>query len=166
MTELGPRAGKPFILNGWHVLAIFVAFFGSVLVVNIAFIMRAYATFPGEVSAQPFEDGIAYNSEIHRREAAAALGWRAELQQAGAGHSNEVVLRVRDASGKAVTGLRFLGALERTVTTSDARKVELREAQPGEYRVKLNAPAGLWDLDVKAAAPGGRTFELEQRLVL
>lgn len=40
-------------LTGWHVLIIFLVFFGIMLSVNILMVVQAIRTFPGEVSSQP-----------------------------------------------------------------------------------------------------------------
>ena len=51
-------AAREFRLNGWHVLAMLVAFFGVVIAVNVGFAVQAYSTFPGEVTARPYEEGL------------------------------------------------------------------------------------------------------------
>jgi len=69
------RQPTGFTLKGWHVLAIFVAFYGVMVAVNTIFIIDAYRTFPGEVSDRPYEDGVAYNQSL-RQQAAQAACWR------------------------------------------------------------------------------------------
>ena len=81
MTNVSPPApaAPGFVLKGWHVGLIVVAFFAAVIAVDVSMAIRAYSTFPGEVTAKPYEEGIGFNGEIHRRAAARALGWKARL---------------------------------------------------------------------------------------
>ena len=79
MTNVSPPApaGPGFVLKGWHVGVIVVAFFAGVVAVDVSMAIRAYSTFPGEVTAKPYEEGLGFNGEIHRRAAARAARTRA-----------------------------------------------------------------------------------------
>ena len=66
-------------LTGWHVLIIFVLFFGIMLSVNILMVVQAISTFPGEVSSQPYEAGLTYNHTLKQQATERALGWRAKV---------------------------------------------------------------------------------------
>jgi len=154
-----------FVLKGWHVLAILLATFGVVFAVNGAFMYRAYATFPGEVVEKPFEEGVGFNGEIHRRAAAQALGWKAKLTDHVEGGRAELILAIRDAQGRPVAGLKPLGQISRTVTLSGRQNVGFIETGPGVYAANVAAPTGLSELELKARGPNGADFELEQRFV-
>jgi len=62
MTEL--TATPRFTIKGWHVLLGFIAFFGIVIAVAVAFAMAAYRTFSGEAIPDPYEAGILYNKTL------------------------------------------------------------------------------------------------------
>jgi nitrogen fixation protein FixH len=154
-----------FVLKGWHVLAILLVTFGAVFAVNGAFIYRAYATFPGEVVEKPFEEGVGFNGEIHRRAAARALGWKAELTDHVEGGRAELTLAMRDAQGRPLSGLHPVGQISRTVTLSGRQSVRFIETEAGVYAANVVAPTGLSELELKAKGPSGADFELEQRFV-
>ena len=154
-----------FVLKGWHVLLIILACFGGMFAVNGVFIYRAYTTFPGEVVAKPFEEGVGFNGEIHRRAAAQALGWKARLTDHVAGGRADLTLAIRDASGRPVPGLHPVGQISRTVTQSGRQSVTFTETEPGVYAANVVAPTGLSELELKAKGPNGADFELEQRFV-
>lgn len=154
-----------FVLKGWHVLAILIATFGAVFAVNGVFMYRAYATFPGEVVEKPFEEGVGFNGEIHRRAAAQALGWKARLTDHVAGGRAKLTLAIRDATGGPVAGLQPVGQISRTVTLSGRQTVTFHETQPGVYAASVVALSGLSELELKAKGPNGADFELEQRFV-
>ena len=154
-----------FVLKGWHVLVIILVCFWVMFAVNGLFVYRAYTTFPGEVVAKPFEEGIGFNGEIHRRAAAQALGWKARLTDHVEGGRAELTLAIRDASGRPVAGLHPAGQISRTVTQSGRQSVTFTETQPGVYAANVVAPSGLSELELKAKGPNGADFELEQRFV-
>lgn len=154
-----------FVLKGWHVLVILLASFGVMFAVNGLFIYRAYATFPGEVVAKPFEEGVGFNAEIHRRVEAKSLGWKARLSDRLHEGRAELTLAIRDAADRPVTGLRPKGELSRTVTLTGRQTATFAETAPGVYVARVAALKGLSVLDVKAKAPSGVEFELEQRFV-
>ncbi len=159
-------AAKPgFTLKGWHVAVILVTFFLLVFIVDGLMMFRAYSTFPGEVVAKPYEEGIGFNAEIRRRAAARAMGWTAALLDSRANGRVRLVLSVTDRDGKPVDGLSFTGSLSRAVTTRGAEALHLTRIAPGTYETTAVGGAGLWDFSVMSAAPGGKLFEVEQRLV-
>lgn len=154
-----------FVLKGWHVLAILLVTFGVMFAVNGLFIYRAYTTFPGEVVAKPFEEGVGFNGEIRRRAAAQALGWKARLVDHVAGGRADLTLSIRDKSDRPVAGLQPTGQISRTVTLSGRQSVTFKEIAPGVYAANVVAPSGLSELELKARGPIGADFELEQRFV-
>ena len=163
--SLSPSASA-FRLTGWHVLAACVAFFGVVVAADTGFVIMSVKTFPGEVSEKPYEDGLAYNSEIATREAAKALGWKAQFVSDRTPDGANLSLKVLDRDAKPVSGLKLAGAFARPATTQGTQAVRLIEAAPGVYEAHVKADPGLWELDVKSPAAGGRTFESESRVVL
>jgi nitrogen fixation protein FixH len=167
MTNVSPPApvAPGFVLKGWHVGLIVVAFFVAVVGVDVGMAIQAYSTFPGEVTAKPYEEGIGFNGEIHRRAAARALGWKASLTDRRDGAAVLLEMAVRDARGQPVTGLHPVATLARTVTTVGSRRLAFTETRPGTYSVRTLAMSGLWTLDLTAPGPAGADFEMEQRFV-
>ena len=153
---------KRFRITGWHVLAAFTAFFAAVLVADTLMVLDAYRTYPGEVTAQPYEEGLRYDAELAQQRRQAALGW-----QMTAGIARPGVLRVtaRDRSGAPLPALRVTGRLARPATEQGARAVTFREAAPGVYEATADVLDGAWDLRLQAVDRRGREFHAERRLV-
>jgi hypothetical protein len=73
-----------------------------------------------------------------------------------------VTLRVREASGRPLSGARV--RLEANMTHAGMRPVfaEARESEPGRYRSELEfTMAGDWVITVRLALPDGRELERE-----
>lgn len=146
-------------LTGWHVLGIVVGFFAIIIALNIWFLTLAYRTFPGQVSETPYEDGVAFNNRIARREAQARLGWTAAAA-AGPGGAR---VEMRDASGAPLRGLVLTGRLERPATEVGRTDLRFTETSPGRYEATVPDPTGAWDLSFVARGGGG-DFEGGRRL--
>jgi len=154
-------APRSFRLTGWHVLAMFVAFFGVVIAVDTAMMIDAYRTFPGEVTEQPYEEGLRYDLALDQQHRQAALGWK---MAAGLGEAGVVTLTARDAAGAPLAGLRIEARLERPATEQGRRALAFSERSPGVYQARAGALAGAWDLRLSAYRRGLR-FDAERRLV-
>ncbi|HTX49918.1 MAG TPA: FixH family protein [Caulobacteraceae bacterium] len=157
-----PDRHESFRLNGWHVLGLFVLFFGVIAAVNANFIVHAYASYPGEVSTTPYEDGLAYDKVLRQGDAQVALGWRAAM---GFKTPGIVELTMADRAGRPVTLSRIEATLERPATLNGRRTLRFAAASPGVYVAKTDAPAGAWDLTVAASDAQGHRFDGARRIV-
>jgi nitrogen fixation protein FixH len=154
------HAPSGFRITGWHVLALIIGFFAVVIGVDATFTVLAVKTFPGEVSATPYEDGLLYNRKLAQLAAQEKLGWRA----AAAAEPDGVILEMRDARGAPLGGLAVSGKLERPATEVGRKALAFREVGPGRYAAAAGALSGTWDLTVEASDRAGRRFEAERRL--
>ena len=151
-----------FRLTGWHVLAIFVVFFGVTIAVDSVMVMDAYTTYPGEVSSQPYEEGLAWDSELDQQHAQAALGWR---MTAGLVAPGLIELTARDRAGAPVVLPRIDARIERPATEQGRRDIRFLQTAPGVYRAQVGALSGAWDLRLTAYDREGRRFDAERRLI-
>lgn len=158
-----PKAKPPFRINGWHVLTALVLFFATDIAINTVFIVRAYRTFPGEVSVTPYEDGVLYDNALKQKAAQDALGWRFTAGIEGGG--DRIAVTAADAEGAPVRGLAVGGLLQRPATETGKRQIVFRETAPGRYEAAPGRLDGAWDLDVTATDRAGHRFLAERRLV-
>lgn len=154
---------RSFRLTGWHVLAGFVAFFGVTIAVDTVMIVDAYRSYPGEATASPYEEGLAFDSEIAQQARQQALGWR---MTAGFTPAGALAVAVTDRDGRPVSGLNVNGSLERPATVEGRRKLAFRETAPGAYQAPASGLSGAWDLSLRAEDGHGRRFDATRRLVL
>lgn len=159
MTPPQAPLRTPFTVKGWHVAAAVVAFFALIIAVNMAFLVTAYRTHPGQVAAKPYETGLIYNAELERQRVQAALGWRAGAQARG--RAIEVVLR--DRSGAPLSGLTVSALLQRPATEQGSTELQLRETAPGRYAAPVGL-SGAWDATIEATDAQGQRLIAERRL--
>jgi nitrogen fixation protein FixH len=156
-------AGK---LTGWHVLLIFVLFFGIMLSVNVYMVVQAIRTFPGEVSSQPYEAGLAYNHHLKDMATERALGWRAKVQDlAPTAAGTRIAVQWMDAAGKPLSDVKVVGDIVRPATEKQSHSLVFAEVSPGLYQTTVKAPPGAWDLSVTATDGRGEHRTAERRVV-
>ena len=149
-----------FRLNGWHVLAIVTGFFAIVIAVDTGFVVMAVRTFPGEVSATPYEDGLAYNRAYDQLRAQERLGWRATASAT----PGAVELELRDKADRPLPGLTVTGDLQHPATEAGRLTLAFHETRPGRYVAHAGGLVGAWDLTVHAANRAGERLSAERRL--
>jgi nitrogen fixation protein FixH len=154
------RPGAP--LTGTKVLLIALGFFGVVFAVNGLMAYDALSTFRGEVVAHPYQDGLAYNSQIAAAQAQAQRGWKVDVQLTPAGPR----ATFRDAGGRPLDGLVVTGRWAAPADVTRDRKFAMREDGPGIYVAQGEAPAGAWDLELEAKRGDAILFRSRNRVTL
>lgn len=150
-------------VQGRHVLAALVAFFGVMVLANAIFVYFAVATFSGGDTSKPYQKGLNYNRTIQADAAQAERNWQTEIDyQAGT-----LTLRFADRTGVPVTGLDVAAELARPVTDKDDRRVTLQEVSEGRYEAGVALPQGLWVISVASrqkGEPWDDAYRLKRRL--
>lgn len=158
MSLVEPRRG--FRLTGWHVLAALVVFFGVTIAVDTVMMIDAYHTFPGEVASSPYEEGLAYDSQLDQQRAQAILAWRMTVALDGP----TVHLTAVDRAGAPLPGLRIVARLERPATEQGRRDFQFHQVSPGVYEAAVAPLTGAWDIRLSAYDAKGHRFDAERRL--
>ena len=154
------------VLTGWHVLLIFIAFFGVMFVVNGIFLYSAVTSFPGEDVEKSYLQGIDYNSTLAARSAQAQRGWTAEIGLQG----NDFVVLLNDAAGEPVSPEHVTGLLRHPTDAGLDIDLEFTRAGQGVFATARPAEvsAGRWALLVEARdqAEGAPLLTAHKYLVL
>lgn len=152
-----------FQIRGWHVLAAMLAFFGTIIAVNVAFAVIAVRSFPGEDVRRSYLQGIQYNDILAERRAQAALGWRAEA--ALLAREGEPVLEVtlRQRNGEPIRAAALSGELQWPTQARLDHALTFTPLGDGRYAARLGAlEPGRWRLRAHAQAEtGALDFEAE-----
>ena len=152
-------------LTGWHVLIIFVVFFGIMLSVNILMVVQAIRTFPGEVNSQPYEAGLAYNHTLKEQATERALGWRAKVDHITVSSTGTVIaVQWLDAAGHPLSGAKVAGQIIRPATEKQSHDLRFVEQSAGLYEAKVTAAPGAWDLSVTATDARGEHRTAQRRV--
>lgn len=148
-------------------LAGVLAFFATVIAVNVVFIVAALRTFPGEEEQKPYFQGLHYNDTLEERRRQEALGWRVIVDRAER-HENGVGvvgLTIEGRNGDPVRGLTVTGALARPASEA-VHQLDFDDLGDGRYTADIESlGSGVWDLAAHASDAGGQEFDVTARIV-
>lgn len=153
MTATRPNAGRyDGTLQGHHVLAMLLGFFGAVFAANGFFLFSALSTHTGVVAVEPYRKGLAYNARIAAGQRQNELGW-AETVNITPGGKVSVVLA--GSASVALPALDIVGSIGRPSTASNDRALRFVEMEPGAYVADAGAlDGGAWIVSIEARAAG------------
>jgi nitrogen fixation protein FixH len=161
-------SSSPKPLTGRKVLAMLVAFFGIVIVVNMTMMKLAILTLPGTEVDSAYSASLAYEKEIVAARDQNARNWTvdAHVQRSGQG-SATLQVEARDRNGRPMSGLKFRGRFERPTDRRADLPVVLAEVGIGIYRGSAPEIApGQWDLVLEGVSAGQRLFLSKNRVLL
>lgn len=160
-----PAAGT---LTGRRVLAILVAFFGTVAGADAVLVTSALRTWSGLDEPSPYRASQRYNAEMKRAAGQEALGWRlaaTAVRHPAAVASIEVSLT--DAAGAPLRGRPVQARLERPTDKRQDLRLDLTEVGAGTYAARAEPVArGQWDLVIEVRDAEGVAFRRRNRVIL
>lgn len=142
--------------TGWHMFAIFVAFFGTIAAVNFTMARYASGTFGGVVVENSYVASQEFNSWLAAAEASEALGWDVDTvwQEDG-----RLELRVTGAPDM----LAASGTARHPVGQLPDQTLSFIRMAPGQYLSQEALPAGRWTLRLELQG-GADTWRREETL--
>lgn len=146
---------------------IFVAFFGVVFTVNIAFVFFALSSWTGLETKNHYLKGLDYNNALEAAAAQEARGWESSMRwQQLDGLKISLAFDLKDKSGKAIAGADFRVLLLRPTTTGYDLETTLVENTDGVYQAVITLPlAGIWDVKQVIQHSDG-TYQAVERITL
>lgn len=164
MTRAG-SAGPRFALTGRRVLFLFVAFFALVAAADGLLVYLSLSSWTGLTAKNYYKRGLEYNQVLRAAERQSNLGWRSDVAFVPeAKLSGRVTVRMVDAAGRPIDGLRFVGTVARPTHEGFDRPITLVSVGGGTYEANLTVPLpGLWELRLQATN-GRDSFRFRRRL--
>jgi nitrogen fixation protein FixH len=154
-------------VTGRFVLICLLAFFATVVAVNVAMVKLALSTNGGVKTESAYKAGLAFQSELADVRRQDALHWAvAGSLQRDSGGIVSIVVDASSADGKAIVGLAATVILKHPFNARLDRSVPLTETAPGHFEGTCEAAAGQWDTVVDLARGGERVFRSQNRFEL
>ena len=158
---------RPRELTGRGVLIWFIGFFAVIFAVNAVMVKAATSTFGGVETTSSYKAGLKFKDEIAAAAKQAGLQWHVDgkLVHDKAGEA-VLDIAVRDAAGKAVTGLAATALLAHPADARRDHEVPLGLVGTGQFHGVVVAPAGQWELIIDLERDGERVFRSRSRAVM
>lgn len=132
--------------TGWHMLAIMVAFFSLIIIVNLTMAFFARSSWTGFVVENTYVASQQFNEKAAEGRAQAALGWKTELTIA----NGTVSYRLTDKAGNVVTPKRATVSFRRPAYASEDEEVVLSGRGDGAMAAPVAVRDGLWIVEMHA----------------
>jgi len=137
-------------LTGRKFLAILVAFFGTMLAVNLFMAYSAISTFPGLEVSSSYADSQSFDA---RRDAQDALGWHATVTVEG----DVLTLSLLDDAGQAVAPAELTALLTRPTNQTEDQLLDLTRVNGG-FTAPVQVSGGRWRLRLTGTARDGTDY--------
>ncbi|MDY8109824.1 FixH family protein [Fulvimarina sp. 2208YS6-2-32] len=147
--------------TGWHMLAIMVLFFGTVITVNVYMASRALSTWSGLVVENSYVASQTFDTDVADRRRQVELGYALEASYADetvtiALMRDDTPLRIASAEG-------FAG---RPVTAMEDRPLAFTIDGTGTATAAMHLPSGSWKADVTVVTIDGEILRRALRFVV
>ena len=156
--------GRP--LTGRMVLVMLLAFFGTVIAVNLVMVRAAISTFGGVDTPSSYEAGLNFKAEAAAAAAQDALHWHVDARLAAATGGRGITVSATDANGIPLTHLTVNARFAHPADERHDHKIALEETAPGIYAGIAPVDAGLWTLDLTIGRSGVRMFHSLNRIMI
>ncbi|MGH1571722.1 FixH family protein [Methylobacterium sp. P31] len=157
-------------LTGRKVLAILVAFFGTVATADAVLFVAATRTWSGLEVASPYKAGQLYNAELRHAREQDALCWHLDVAAArrpDAVATVTVTVNLSDIESHPLRGKALHVRFERPTDKRKDVSLDLVEVNAGTYAAQAEPVArGQWDLVVEVDGKDGVAFRRKHRIVL
>ncbi len=149
-------------LTGWHVLAMFIAFFGVIFTVNFTMAYLANSTWSGLVVANGYVASQNFDKDLAKARAQEALGWKVGFDFT----EDRIRITFEDKAGQKIDALSITGDLERTVTDRQDQKLAFQPMGAGVYTAPAALTPGVWEVEIDAQGNGVADYHKIFRFVV
>ncbi|WP_136657462.1 FixH family protein [Nitratireductor sp. XY-223] len=148
--------------TGWHMLAVMVLFFGTIIGVNATMAYLAGSSWSGLIVKNTYVASQQFDDDVARVEAMKARGWTSAIAVNGA----SVRYTLANALGTPIVADRVTMAFSRPAGEDQDRLIVLRAQEDGSYRAGHELGAGQWLVKATATKNGAVVYTDVQRIVI
>jgi len=160
------RFAEPGVLTGRKVLFMLLAFFGVVMVVNVAMIKAAISTFGGVDTKSSYEAGRQFKAEEARAAAQNERNWTVDEKLATSAEGQALTVTIADEHGAPVTGIDVEAVMAHPIDERRDVAIALSETTAGSFRGVGPVSPGVWQLDLVITRDGTQLFRSRNRVLV
>ena len=143
---------------------LFVGGFLLLFVITGNFVRLALGTFPGLVTTNAYERGLAYDDILAAERAQEERGWQLDIAIPTYAEPDAIAaVTLMDRYGDALSGGTVILMAERMTRYAQQVRVTMRDVGGGRYEAPMTFPiSGRWLVSVLAEVEGERHFETQE----
>lgn len=154
------RGNREF--TGRHMLGVMVAFFGTIIAVNLVMATFATTSWTGFVVKNSYVASQQFNRKAEEGRAQAALGWESMLTIS----DGEIRYRLLDASGTIVEPAAVAVTFRRPAYDAEDWTLELKRASDGSFAAAETPRDGIWIVETDADIGKERPYRDVRRITI
>lgn len=133
-------------LTGWHMLVMFISFFGVVIAVNLFMALMAVHSWTGLVVENSYVASQNFNDDVASLKKSAALGIEHHLHT----ENGKLHLSLQNANGRPVNADMVQIAFERPMGASREQILAVMRISDGQYEAPAILTNGVWNGELSA----------------
>ncbi len=141
-----PAQGREF--TGWHMLAIMVAFFGVIIIVNLIMATSAIRSWSGLVVQNSYVASQEFNEKSIIGKAHAALNWQEHLNY----ENGLVTYHLTDINGEPIKAVGATAVFRRPVNEKEDQTLNMLPAGDNMLSAEAELKDGNWVVEVNTYA--------------
>ena len=159
-TQSAKPNARPLRLNGYHVAAMFIAFFGVIIVVNFTMAWFASSSWTGLVVKNSYVASQHYNEKIDAARNQKAMGWRTNF-----GYSENLLsVSIRDKDNQPIYFDKLSVIIGTPVSENKDKSLILDQKNSGVYQASIKLTEGMWAYEL--VGKGKIPYHFEGRFVV
>ena len=155
-------AKKPFTFTGWHMLAIMLAFFGTIITVNFTMAYLATSTWSGLVVKNTYVASQQFNGKTAAIREMLATGIAGELSVDAKGMRYRLTL----PGNTPVIADAVTAHFKRPVGTTQDFELQMTPAGDGLYLAETAILPGSWIVEMQATKDGKMIMHEAKRITV
>jgi nitrogen fixation protein FixH len=146
--------------TGWHMLAVTLLFFGTIIAVNVTLAVYASRSWTGLVVRNSYVASQQFNEVTAEKRREAQLGFTADFTAS----RDQLRLAVTGPQGRAVTGATATVRLGRPSHEGEDRDFALIEIGNGIYEANTDLALGVWSGEARLVTALGDVWTQPLRI--
>lgn len=166
MSTATATGRPPRVLTGRTVLFCLLAFFGTIIAMNIVLVRVAVSSFSGVETESSYKAGLAFKNDIAAAQAQDARHWTVDAVVQRGGDAAHVAVTAKDAQARSLAGLTLEARLAHPTDKRRDVVLEFVEETSGRFRSLTPLPQGHWDLVIGFKRADETVFRSKSRISL
>ncbi|WP_117194439.1 FixH family protein [Rhizobium terrae] len=159
---MNTTSAKSFVFTGWHMAAVMVLFFGTIISVNIYMAYNAVTSWSGLVADNTYIASQQFNSKAAEARALTATGVTGKLTAIG----STVRYEISHPKDGPVTADSLVLTFKRPVGEHQDFELDLKPAGKGVFSATHELLPGHWIVDASAMRDGHRVLHQVERIAI
>ena len=148
--------------TGRHMIGLMLAFFGTIIAVNLTMATFASTSWTGFVVKNSYVASQQFNRKAREGRAQAALGWKSTLRIA----DGEIRYRLVDAAGTRIEPKAVIVTFRRPAYEAEDWTLTLERADDGTFVASQTPRDGIWIIETDADIGRERPYREVRRIVI